>query len=264
MNGRSGNAVIVDGGSARKTVTGNWEPTFMWEHPDVFVQVIGVSEFQGPTGPVEYSMVECVPADHTEIRDALPKAASLLKRLWDQPWAAHNPRWQAPLAQRLKVICATEGVQLRDKDVDWLVREADHHQLHTGRLIHGDATLANLVYDGRLPFERWRWIDPLTRPFVPGDPLVDLGKMYQSCLGYERVLAGLEPERDDDLIEGLAHQTNLCEFHGLVWATVHIIRLIPYQHTKDKPIFAEMLHNLFEELRDEDRHAERPLAYATR
>lgn len=250
--GRGGNSVILDGLTARKKVVGTWEPEYMQRHRDVFVQVISVSEFgEGRCGPIEFSMVEGQGATHEDLRDALPKAASLLKQLWQYAWPEHNPDWKRALYDHLLEVTQRQDLQLTKLDLAWLVRQADHHQLKMGRCIHGDPTLANLVYDARLPHSRWRWIDPLTRPYIPGDPLVDLGKLYQSCLGYERVLAGLEPERDDALIESLAEQLGLCEYHGLVWTAIHLIRLIPYQREQDKPVFAHMLHDLLDELRNE-------------
>lgn len=250
MNGRSGNTVILDGRTARKIVRGPWEPDYMKRYPNVFVRVIGTA-YSGTSDLVEYTMVEGTPATWEELQDALPKAAALLPQLWANPAPFSYPDWPRALFEHLSAIALKEQLQLRTEDIRFLVCESNHHQLQTDRCIHGDPTLANLVFDSRLPHTRWRWIDPLTRPYIPGDPLVDLGKLYQSCLGYERVLAGLEPERDDALIEGLAEQLGLCEYHGLVWCAIHLVRLIPYQAEHDKPVFAEMLHTLLDELKTE-------------
>jgi hypothetical protein len=250
MNGRSGSTVVLDGLTATKTVRGPWEAEYMRRHPGVFVRVISTCT-NGADDTCQYSMVEGQPATWDELDDALPRAAALLPQLWTQPAPHGNPHWRPALFAHLTGIVQREGLQLTYDDIRFLVREADHHQLTVDRCIHGDPTLANLVYDDRLPFERWRWIDPLTRPYIPGDPLVDLGKLYQSCLGYEQVLAGREPERHDALMECLAQQLGLCEYHGLVWCAIHLVRLIPYQHDEDKSVFAEMLHTLLDELKEE-------------
>lgn len=249
--GRGGHRVVFTGQTATKTVTGAWEPTFMAEHRDVFVPVLWRVESLGNGGLVEYAMPECLPAGWDDIQEALPKAAPLLQKLWATAAPLTNMHWASALFRHLRDVVAKEHLQLRDEDVRFLVHECQHHRVMYHRCIHGDATLANIVYDGSLTCRRWRWIDPLLRPYIPGDPLVDLGKMYQSCLGYERVLAGLNPDRDDALIESLAEQLDMCEYHGLVWCAVHLVRLIPYQHDHDKPIFAELLHDLLDELRAE-------------
>jgi hypothetical protein len=247
MNGRSGSMVVLDGLTATKTVHGRWEPDYMTKFPDVFVHVISRCE-NGTDDVVQYSMVEGIPATHEERDDALPKAAALLPRLWQRAAPSANPDWPRALFDHLTAIVAAEQFQLRADDLRFLVRESNHHDPKMDRCIHGDPTLANIVYVNGA-HSRWRWIDPLMRPYIPGDPLVDLGKLYQSCLGYERVLAGLEPERDDALMECLAEQLGLCEYHGLVWTAIHLVRLIPYQHDADKPVFAEMLHTLLDELK---------------
>jgi hypothetical protein len=246
MNGRSGSTVVLDGLIATKTVHGPWEAEYMRRFPDVFVRVTSICS-NGTDDLVSYSMVEGIPATWDELDVALPRAAERLSKLWEHAGRT-VPNWRPELFTHLVNICRAQELQLTQDQLRWLVREADHHGLKVDRCIHGDPTLANLIYDSRLPHSCWRWIDPLTRPYIPGDPLVDLGKLYQSCLGYERVLAGLEPQRDDALIEGLAEQLGLCEFHGLVWTAIHLIRLIPYQREGDKSVFAEMLHDLIDEL----------------
>ncbi len=247
--GRSGSSVVIHDLVVTKTVRGPWEPNWMRRFPEVFMPVIATCEHGDH---LEYTMPRGEPARWDELTDALPKAATLLRRLWATCWEQHNPRWAEALFDHLDGLRQVHDIQLTRDDVRYLVREASHHQVRQPRCIHGDPTLANLIYDASRPFDRWRWIDPLARPYIPGDPLVDLGKMYQSCLGYERVLAGLEPERDDAMIQQLAEITGLCEHHGLVWCAIHILRLIPYQDEKDRPLFAEMLHDLVSECQQVD------------
>jgi hypothetical protein len=105
--------------------------------------------------------------------------------------------------------------------------------------VHGDATVANLV---RLPWGGVRWIDPLARAYVPGDPRVDLGKMLQSCWGYEAVLRGERPRWDSDLVDVVLDGLTIRDVEVTTsWLLVHLARLLRYHTLYVARAFAEIL-----------------------
>lgn len=153
----------------------------------------------------------------------LPTGIDLLREyLWSNP-STPKTNWKPQLVNHLRTIYPSSGLMAR------VERLAD---VDPCRRIHGDATLANLL---RFPFGV-RWIDPLDRPYVPGDPLVDAGKILQSCYGYENVLAGRKTDQHYLYQPRVVLEALLDEFgdSGLdrarTWSLVHLARLLRY-HT---------------------------------
>jgi len=112
--------------------------------------------------------------------------------------------------------------------------------------IHGDATLANILQDPNdSTGQTWRWIDPLERQYIPGDPLVDLGKMFQSCWGYERKLFSPKEELMCNMIHAYDLLSDIGCSHKLEsvmhWCFIHMIRLLPYQTRRTKQDFERLL-----------------------
>lgn len=83
-------------------------------------------------------------------------------------------------------------------------------------LTHGDPTIANVMFteDGWL-----RLIDPRVAPYIPSMQSVDKGKIYQSMLGWETVLAHEEPSewRDPPIYDNP---------RVLWWTSVHARRIL--------------------------------------
>ena len=155
--------------------------------------------------------------------DDLGAGIALLRRhLWSQR-VPPKLQWKPRLLNHLRTIYPSSALEERVRDlpdVDPCVR------------IHGDATLANLV---RYPFGV-RWIDPLDRPYVPGDPLVDVGKVLQSLHGYELTLDGnpahpwpISPCLTDQAMTGLRETERE---RAQTWTLVHLARLLRY-HSRD-------------------------------
>jgi hypothetical protein len=189
------------------------------------------------TGPntVELEMPRLIEA--TAADDPYPPLKhgleTLAQFLWSQDDLTPHLGWREKLLSHLIRIRCTSGVRhLVEKDLP----EAPDRQCR----IHGDATLANLLFDSQRM--RWVWCDPLRRPYIPGDPLVDLGKMFQSCWGYERVLIeDATPSLDEQMADRLANIAGLNYDDAMRWCHVHIVRLLPYQtrHVADR--FVEVL-----------------------
>lgn len=150
----------------------------------------------------------------------LPFAIDLLR---DHVWSGRPPSGSSDWRWRL--LAHLDEVYPSDR-LRGLVAAIDAPNNHR---IHGDATLANLVV---YPVIGPRWIDPLERPWVPGDPMVDVGKMLQSAHGYEAVLAG-DRGRFDARLAALALDgaDPAARERANVWLLVHLARLLRY-HTR--------------------------------
>lgn len=215
----------------KRTVDG-WEPHHMSQHPDVFVPVLKIER-------LNFTMPRY---DQAEITNLI-EAAELLKILWIEKWRWQMPGWNRQLRAHLTQQNVKHSLGFNALWLESLVRSVNHDLPYPCK-IHGDPTLANLLVGPDGP----RWIDPLTRPYIPGDPHVDLGKLYQSCAGYERVLQGERPVINTHLMNLLAKNLNLNSNLGLAWCRVHFIRLLPYQYEDARPRMIELLRSIPESI----------------
>ena len=170
----------------------------------------------------------------------LLEAAQLLRIMWQEPWSWQPPGWNTGLRNHLKHQVIKFNLPL---NLEWVDAAAVATNVWAGKpaKIHGDPTLANLVVGPDGP----RWIDPLNRPYIPGDPHVDLGKLYQSCMGYEQVLQGTwPPSINKGLMRCLADTLNLSATLGLVWCKVHFIRLLPYQYDDQRSKMIDLMGSI--------------------
>ena len=173
--------------------------------------------------------------------DPAPAMLRGVQTLKQHVWSVRNydPHvgWRSLLRERL--------LEIRPKSADSvnnLIAGLPEPMTHC--CIHGDPTAANLLYDcGR---RRWVWCDPLDRPWVPGDPAVDVGKMFQSCWGYEEtLLSGAEPMWNGALAHELADTAGVSFEAARSWCYVHIIRLLPYvKGTATERGFNEVLNDV--------------------
>lgn len=113
-------------------------------------------------------------------------------------------------------------------------------------LTHGDPTFSNTL----LRYGRLVLIDPLPAgETMPPLRAVDLGKVLQSLLGYERIRFGLpwpEPMRYDDARQLIAsYCTSVGEWLAVrYFAAVHFVRLLPYAPVGYRPALTEVLSGL--------------------
>lgn len=175
-----------------------------------------------------------------EVHEALSHGAFLLRHhLWF--WKAEpHPNWKDLLRAHLDAIFPHFNWKIILSALPDTVNEVK---------IHGDATVANMLYVDTLG---WRWCDPLDRPYVPGDPHVDLGKMFQSLLGYEAILLGQQTEVKLDAKSALNLSLNLGLNYtvGLAWCYIHVARLLRYQRPEVRNIFTRWLTEQLESLYD--------------
>jgi len=187
-----------------------------------------------------FTMPRMFPSTVEKRRTALMAGADKLKLLWQQPVSQlDHIGWRGRLHAHLRKI-QQRFPQYVPKGIELLAQHLPDTARHVH--IHGDPTLANLIHNEH---DEWFWIDPLHRDFIPGDPHVDLGKMMQSCMGYEDVLVGRVPSRiDRELAKQLAFHCNLDITLGYQWLKIHIVRLIPYQEERVQKYYRDVLELL--------------------
>lgn len=208
----------------------------MRSHPEVFVPVTAYSASH-------FTMPRYMPA--TEENQLVSASDLLFTHLWTKPEHNTSRLWPNFLKDHLQeqiqrhLLCV--DVRKTIKLVQMIGDRRDEHKPYV--TIHGDPTLANLL---RRPDGGMCWIDPLQRNYIPGDPHVDLGKLYQSCVGYEHFLTSGKPLSDFTwLMGGLANQYNLSLVTGVMWLAIHLVRLLPYQPSALRPEFEQLVARLY-------------------
>jgi hypothetical protein len=233
MLGRGKNQFVCTQTKVIKLSASIEEAEFMQTHTEVFVPVHSIDPL---------TMARWDECNHFEPREALSAGLDLLhKHLWTIE--APSLHWRDPLHTHMHNIFTKYTFKFPFLKLQDVV-----HGLHCEVrapycLIHGDATAANLL---RAPGPlHYRWIDPLHRHYIPGDPHVDLGKMFQSCWGYERILLGANQFTfDESLAHELCNRVDLSYDLAWKWHIIHLIRLLPYQDERVSLIFQKILNDI--------------------
>lgn len=221
-----------------------WEPSFMRRFPDVFVPVVSEREFTDEMSEFQMPLWD-EPFIPDDTHEALTTGARLLtEKLWPMTDLFPQPEWRTDLWPHLIRAAWHNDPKLRAKSHVVGAIVAKLPDVERGCEIHGDPTLANMLCNPKT--NEWRWCDPLDRKFIPRTPAVDVGKMFQSCWGYEMVITGLSKKlrfaektaRDIIKITGVSHD------HAMLWCYVHMIRLLPYQQLEHRKVFVEFLNDL--------------------
>ncbi len=233
MQGRGGNKFHFENNYVTKLTASLREAEFMKAFPLAFIPVL-------ETQPLK--MPRWHDAELLEQREALTTGLKLLKKyVWTKP-ANKKPEWKLLLSQHLhgtyQLYTFAFPEKLIDVTLDSLTSDACC-------AIHGDPTAANILKDNIVKHypRRWRWIDPLDRPYIPNDPHVDLGKMFQSCWGYERILVDetFKGNFNYELAFELTTLTTLNYKRAWLWHIIHLIRLLPYQDRRVRRRFERIL-----------------------
>ena len=144
--------------------------------------------------------------------------------LWKRPVVeAAHPQWQEKLT--LVVTKMTKSLHISGM---FSIAENAASRSKNMCAIHGDPTLANTVWDSNnMP----RLVDPTYRPYIPCDPHVDLGKMFQSLLGWEFMLwchgEGMFIIGDSipfNKMRSIARLLGLDYKLAMSWAVIHLLR----------------------------------------
>lgn len=238
--GRGGSAITILEDKVIKVAMA-WEPGFMAEHPMVFVPIIGVEHHpSGNPNQVIYAMPRLIePNVEADLTVALTAGLQRLRTLWLKP-APLKPNWRSYLAAHLEAVVVQNKLGVNIRKLDDVIRRLPD-ETHPCE-IHGDPTLANILKNEE---GEWWWIDPMSRRYIPNDPHVDLGKLFQSCFEYERVLLGeTNPTFHHLLSFDLADRANLDWQTGMLWCLIHMVRLLPYQETKVSDIYTAVFNDV--------------------
>lgn len=204
------------------------QPRIMRRHPGAYLPVYAT--MNRPDGAVTYVMPRAWAPDISRDGDAALVQGYL--RLRDAAWDDEPPTradrgWRDRLRDHLVTVALRVNV---DPSLAVALAERADGTGDGAYSIHGDASLANLVY---LPDAGWRWIDPMHRDYVPGLREVDVGKMLLSAHGVERVLLGIDPaptpnRRLVNELLTLAQRDQIDVADCRVWMKIHALRILPY------------------------------------
>lgn len=215
-----------------------WEPWYMQLHGDVFVRVLA-TESMPDVDYVTYMMPRIREAAFSNFKNAMLSGLERLTQLWGRR-LFEQPDWRNKLRDHLNKSHIQYLPHVEYETLDKLVLSLPNASV-TPCAIHGDPTFANLLYDRQR--RAHVWCDPLKRDYIPNDPHVDLGKMFQSCWGYERVILDEDTslELNEPLARELAERAHLDYDAAQAWCLVHFIRLLRYQEPKHREIFQEFV-----------------------
>lgn len=246
--GRGNGHVKFQGEVVVKTTSESFEPVFMGMFGLAHAEILHCKTLPGDQ--VQFTMPRYIWPDlerdgESVICDGLN---TLGKCLWGEepPFERQNPNWRDALTEHLLERITTQGLELSKDKVQRFIGDLpeESERRHT---IHGDATLANMVYD---PVRGWIWVDPLVKPYVPWDRIVDLGKAFQTCWGYERVILGMQqfPELNERLAMDVVRRANVPYVDVMRWCIVHVMRLLPYQEPVIRDKFTHVVLHDFADL----------------
>ena len=246
--GRGSGRVTIEQHLVRKQVSGDdvLEPLFMGSFSPAFARVLDV-EVRPDLGSntLVYIMPRYrVPNVERDGESIVIDGMRVLSHFVWSAEAAHGEEdWRGLLVTHLEEQVKKHDLALDPLKVTRWVGNLPP-TLEPRRYVHGDATLANMVYDDH---RGWVWVDPLQRPYVPCDVRVDLGKVFQTCWGYERVLLGLQekPRLNERLAHDVVRHSTLDYDDIMRWCVVHLIRLLPYQEPRVRKVFEELLRDRF-------------------
>jgi hypothetical protein len=236
--GRGNNKFVFTQSKVIKLTASEHEAKFMQTHTKVCVPVHSIDPL---------TMERWYDIDQYKPRVPLTYGVDLLhKHLWTIN--ASPCHWHDALHQHMHGIFGKYTFKFPFWSLEDVIHDLHREVKAPYCLIHGDATAANLVHAPlvmRRDF-RYRWIDPLNRSYIPGDPHVDLGKMFQSCWGYERILLGDDKDIkfNEQLARDLCKHVNLSFDLAWKWHIIHLFRLLPYQDSRVSLIFQEILNDI--------------------
>lgn len=131
--------------------------------------------------------------------------------------------------QELTIWCGRQGFDIaplmKEYGMEGLLRGAPY-------LIHGDPTLANVlvrVHGAVLDTRELVICDPI-KPTgkIPSHYTVDLGKMLQSAIGWERQILDLEIDTPTAIAAVLYGEPHVQVCRSWFWCMVHLLRILPY------------------------------------
>lgn len=210
------------------------EANMLARYPSVFPRVLSVSalptvnrmvvvmERLEPCGGLPTS-IDNVYAQYTAYAHYVPE---LLRNnlWWRKPVQPSHPEWRNKLLNNVRQMTITLRLEGLKIIAERCVCESDNTAT-----IHGDPTLSNTVWTSD---KKPKLVDPTYRPYIPSDPHVDLGKIFQSLIGWETMLWNhhngiytLDRGRPMlDIAQSIARRTSLDYGLGMAWCVIHLLR----------------------------------------
>lgn len=228
--GKSGSDIKFHEHYVEKTCSA-WEAKYVCDHPDTFV-----GGFQTPTGLMMPRLEVPTILDGQYV---ILQGLTALRSLWvkmSTPEPKEN--WRVLLMAKLQTLRQRLDIKLDQHRLVKLLKDGARCK------IHGDPTIANLLYDkGK---RQWVWCDPLQRDYIPDFKEVDVGKMLQSCWNYERVIKFESelPSFNEPLARVICEKTHADYEQANLWCLVHLIRLIPYQEERVAALYKGIVNEL--------------------
>lgn len=146
----------------------------------------------------------------------------LARHVWPIQDTSGQPRnWEYLLAQRFHDVTSI--------DIEPMLCSMWLDQANW-QVIHGDPTLSNTMIRGY----DFVLIDPLRSPYIPSHWTVDMGKLLQSAVGWEKSIAGWSYDGKvcaHSLTIGMDPMTVR---RAWFWCMVHCMRIIPYADTEER------------------------------
>lgn len=138
----------------------------------------------------------------------------LARKVWTHT-SAQSSAWKLFLADRFRGIMGL--------DIDDLIHNL---WIDNGmwQCTHGDPTLSNMMMRG----DDMVLIDPIRTRHVPAHWTVDMGKLLQSAIGWERVLCDWRYNRKQCVQNLLFGLEPISIKRSWFWCMVHCARIVPY------------------------------------
>lgn len=164
---------------------------------------------------------------------------ALLKKAWDRRCELADRNW----GSKLVTFAGSYGYDVRS-----MFNLTDGLQ---SSVIHGDPTLSNVMYrDLELCI-----IDPIMpEGKVPNKWIVDLGKMLQSAIGWEKLIYDWEYDVEKSVNAVLSQEPADVRREAWFWCFIHLLRILNYvrDDSKEHKWAALRARTIYESLRSKE------------
>lgn len=149
----------------------------------------------------------------------------LARHVWSIPDTVgpEYRNWRYRLSQKFHDVTGLDIEPLVDSL--WI----DQSQWQT---IHGDPTMSNTMRRGNVG--ELVLIDPLRSPYIPPHWTVDMGKLLQSCIGWENIIDAWQYDGGLAAHRLTAGMDDLTLRRSWFWCMIHCMRIIPYADGPDR------------------------------
>jgi hypothetical protein len=114
--------------------------------------------------------------------------------------------------------------------LQWMLHTYFEDKLVSGCTIHGDPTLANVLYRKNGDLVISDPIPPVGK--MPSHYTVDLGKLLQSAIGWETLLYDWRYNKDTAIASVLRTYSKPVQAKAWFWCAIHCLRILPYSLEK--------------------------------